>query len=116
MLLYLYNAAYLAAMLHDCGKANEIFQHIFPHTITAGNPYSFSKWVAINCIENGIDLEKHLSEKGVHVFHSCRFILRPDYNHQFLRISLSSTQNLEELEQGLQIIKENTESLKRLQN
>lgn len=101
----------IKAKLKMVQKANEIFQHIFPDTVTAGNPYSFSKWVTINCTENGTDLEKHLSEKGVHVFHSCRFILRPDYNHQFLRISLSSTQNLEELEQGLQIIKENTEVL-----
>ncbi|WP_253701393.1 hypothetical protein [Bacillus sp. FJAT-29814] len=43
--------------------------------------------------------------RGIHVFHSHRFLVKKDEALQFVRISLTSPKDVDELEEGLHILK-----------
>ncbi|URZ17792.1 PLP-dependent aminotransferase family protein [Clostridium felsineum] len=83
--------------------ANNIFSKYFPSVPIIGHPLSFYRWLPIS---NNINqkIEENLLKKGVNVFHSNRFLSASTANDKYLRIALSSTSSLNELEIGLKIL------------
>jgi DNA-binding transcriptional MocR family regulator len=86
-------------------SANDIFMKSFPHTQSIGHPLSFFKWLPISVDNNAHELEANLLKKGIRVFHSDRFLSSSNIANKFLRIALSSTNSLYELQMGLEILK-----------
>ncbi|GAJ25781.1 transcriptional regulator [Liquorilactobacillus sucicola DSM 21376 = JCM 15457] len=84
-------------------KANEIFYKVFPQKCEVRkNVPTFIKWVPLKNNELGAEsIEKLLLANGIRVFHSDRFLVGPKIGKEFLRISLSATQNIELLEKAL---------------
>jgi DNA-binding transcriptional MocR family regulator len=74
----------------------------FPHII---HPRSFYQWFPIpkNC--TGRAFEALMTVQGVNVYGSERFSLDDTENNHFIRIAISSSQDVNELCKGLQIIK-----------
>lgn len=85
--------------------ANEIFTEYFPHTQSIGHPLSFFKWLPISKNMNAQELEATMLQKGIRVFHSDRFLSSSSIPDNFLRIALASTNTLDELKIGLEILK-----------
>ncbi|MEH7785757.1 PLP-dependent aminotransferase family protein, partial [Bacillus thuringiensis] len=71
-----------------------------------GRPLSFYRWLPILTQFDSLRLETDLKQFGVRIFHSDRFISGPTTLNKYLRISLSSTNSLDELEMGLKILKQ----------
>jgi DNA-binding transcriptional MocR family regulator len=86
-------------------SANELFYSYFPQANRSGHPLSFYRWMGIDSSYTRMLLEMEMERLGVRVFHSSRFLSGPDDNKQYVRISLSSTKNMEELGKGLDILK-----------
>lgn len=82
---------------------NLIFQQYFPSNIPT--PLAFSRWLPLPTALNDLPLEPLASEQGLHLFHSNRFLVGPSSEKQFLRVSLTSTDTKEELENGLSKLK-----------
>lgn len=81
-------------------KANGLFSSIFPQS-PAGHPLSFYRWLRIKTSRTGTETEEHLLSKGIRVYHSDRFLAGSRGEHCYLRLSLSTSQRLEE---GLMIL------------
>lgn len=85
-------------------QASQLFSKYFPSCIS-GHPYSFFRWLRIP--------EKHQKNPrigwqalslGVHCYHSRRFTCSKEKTERYLRISLSSEESLNNVEQGLLIL------------
>ncbi|GIM28385.1 GntR family transcriptional regulator [Clostridium polyendosporum] len=85
-------------------QANHIFSTYFPHLPSFGNPLSFFRYIPLETGINAAKYEDELNAIGVRVFSSNRFITSSDKKNPGLRISLSSTKDLDELKNGLQIV------------
>jgi len=86
-------------------SANQIFTEYFPQAPLIGHPLSFYRWMPILEDTNSQQLEANLLTKGIRVFHSDRFLSGSNTPYKFLRISLASTNSLDELRIGLEILK-----------
>lgn len=86
-------------------SANEIFIEYFPQCPRIGHSLSFFKWLPISEHRTAHELETNLLKKGIRVFHSDRFLSSSSMPNKFLRISLASTNTLDELKMGLEILK-----------
>lgn len=86
-------------------SANEIFTEYFPEAPRIGHPLSFFKWLPILRNKNDQELEANLLQKGIRVFHSDRFLSGSNTPDKFLRVALASTNSLDELKMGLEILK-----------
>jgi DNA-binding transcriptional MocR family regulator len=86
-------------------SANEIFTEYFPEAPRIGHPLSFFKWLPISRNMNAQELEATMLQKGIRVFHSDRFLSGSSMPDKFLRIALASTNSLDELKVGLEILK-----------
>ncbi|MEH7452322.1 PLP-dependent aminotransferase family protein [Gottfriedia acidiceleris] len=84
-------------------KVNDIYSSYFPVN-KIDHPLSFYRWLPIHCHSNGVNLEADLKKLGVRVFHSDRFLSGQASSEKYLRIALSSTQSLEDLDSGLKIL------------
>lgn len=87
-------------------SANEIYLDYFPLEKNAGHPLSFYRWLPIQGRNDALRLETDLKNNGVHVFHSDRFLSGQTTPDKYLRIALSSTNSLDELNFGLKIVKQ----------
>lgn len=85
--------------------ANQIYKEYFPSDTNVGHPLSFYRWLSIQGHDDSLKLEADLKEQGVQVFHSDRFLSGQPTPENYLRIALASTNSLEELQVGLEIIK-----------
>lgn len=85
-------------------SANQIFTEYFPQVPLIGHPLSFYRWLPILEDTNSQQLEANLLTKGIRVFHSDRFLSGSNTSDKFLRISLASTNSLDELRIGLEIL------------
>lgn len=88
-------------------SANRLFTQFFPQSLHTGHPLSFYRWLPISDNVNGTQMESFFLNKGIRVYHSDRFISGAGTRDNYLRIALSSTNSLEELTRGLEILKEN---------
>lgn len=82
---------------------NIMFETYFPSS--SQTPLSFSRWLRLPSALNDLPIENLALEKGLHLFHSNRFLVGSAPRDQFLRISLTSTETKEELDYGLQNLK-----------
>lgn len=88
-------------------SANIIFIEYFPQASGIGHPLSFYRWLPISDNTSASEIETFFQRHGIRIFHSDRFLSgarRPD---KFLRVALASTNSLEELKAGLNIVKQN---------
>lgn len=69
------------------------------------NPMSFFRWLPLEQKFNANQFEKNALSKGIHIYHSDRFLVGNNHEKQFLRVSLSSPKDTSELEKGLYILK-----------
>ena len=81
-------------------EANAIFNEIFPNN-RQGNPCSFFRWLEIPKSFRNDTIGWELLSRGIHVYHSRRFLCGKDEDTSYLRIALSSTDSLEQLREGL---------------
>ncbi|MDR3597455.1 PLP-dependent aminotransferase family protein [Clostridium sp.] len=86
-------------------SANNIFIEYFPEAPRSGHPLSFFKWLPISENMNAQELEATMLQKGIRVFHSDRFLSGSNMPDKFLRIALASTNSLDELKIGFEILK-----------
>lgn len=87
--------------------ANHLFSTYFPMHSCKGHPLSFYRWLPIQSQEAAMQIERSLQDRGIHVFHSDRFLSGAGIPDKFLRVALASTNSIEELERGLAILKMN---------
>lgn len=85
--------------------ANTLYREYFPNTGVNEHPYSYHRWLPISTIENSEQIESALKKQGTRVFHSDRFLCGTNEKKAFLRIALSSCNTMEELKNGLHILK-----------
>lgn len=88
-------------------SANNIFTEFFPQPLHTGHPLSFYRWLPLSDNVHSTRMESYFLNKGIRVFHSDRFLNGAGTQDNYLRIALSSTNSLEELIRGLEILKEN---------
>ncbi|MGG3181399.1 PLP-dependent aminotransferase family protein [Priestia megaterium] len=86
-------------------SANDIYLKYFPQREQIGHPLSFYRWLPIEEHNDALLLEADLKKHGIRVFHSDRFLNGSTTPNKYLRIALSSTKSLDELEIGLERLK-----------
>ncbi|MDM5452160.1 PLP-dependent aminotransferase family protein [Peribacillus simplex] len=91
--------------------ANDIYSEYFPIGNPMGHPFSFYRWLSIQEHIDPLQLETDLRKKGIRIFHSDRFLSGPTIPNKYLRVSLSSTNSLDELKIGLETLKNYLDSL-----
>ncbi|MFK4011625.1 hypothetical protein [Bacillus cereus] len=91
---------------HLAQTANELYSKYFPGMMPVGHPLSFYRCLPILTQFDALRLETDLKKFGVRIFHSDRFISGSTTLNKYLRIALSSTNSLDELEMGLKILKQ----------
>ncbi len=87
-------------------SANDMYSEYFPNRNPVGHPLSFYRWLSIQEHHDALQLETDLKRRGIRVFHSDRFLSGPTTPDKYLRIALSSTNSLDELKMGLEILKQ----------
>lgn len=85
-------------------EANDIFNKEFPDN-PCQNPASFFRWLKIPLELRSEPVGWELLSRGVHVYHSRRFLCGGEEDDGYLRIALSSVNSPEQLREGLQKIK-----------
>lgn len=85
--------------------ANDIFTEFFPQPLHTGHPLSFYRWLPLSNHIRATHTESYFLNKGIQVFHSDRFLSGAGTHDHYLRVALSSTNSLEELKRGLEILK-----------
>ncbi|SMF84692.1 transcriptional regulator, GntR family [Paenibacillus uliginis N3/975] len=83
-------------------ERNKLYQNYFRFYDSGENPLSFFRWLPLSRQYSLQEFEQSALKAGVHVYHSLRFLTRKQTESQFIRISLSSVHDTEELNQGLQ--------------
>ncbi|USK68619.1 PLP-dependent aminotransferase family protein [Peribacillus asahii] len=86
--------------------ANDIYLNYFPEKNAGEHPLSFYRWLPIQTHLTASQIETDLKSYGIRVFHSDRFMSGFKTRNHYLRIALSSTNSLDELQIGLDIIKQ----------
>lgn len=86
--------------------ANALYAEYFVQSDPAGHPLSFYRWLPIQEHLNAEKVVADLAQAGIRVFPSNRFLSGHAPASQYLRISLSSTNSLDELRSGLDILKQ----------
>ncbi|MCM3768625.1 PLP-dependent aminotransferase family protein [Neobacillus niacini] len=82
-------------------ERNRVYQKYFQLHHPSENPISFFRWLPLNKAWQLNQFEQIALTRGIHVFHSHRFLVKKDEAPQFVRISLTSPNDIEELEEGL---------------
>ncbi|MFJ7971849.1 PLP-dependent aminotransferase family protein [Psychrobacillus sp. NPDC096389] len=86
--------------------ANDIYTNYFPLKSLGEHPLSFYRWLPIQTSLNSSQIEMDLKNMGISVFHSDRFMSGRSTKDHYLRIALSSTNTLDELQMGLNTLKQ----------
>ncbi|AJO18384.1 MULTISPECIES: aminotransferase-like domain-containing protein [Bacillus] len=87
-------------------SANDLYAAYFPVTEPGEHPLSLYRWLPIEEHADSSQLETDLRKRGIRVFHSDRFLSGQTTREKYLRIALSSTNSLDELKLGLDILKQ----------
>ena len=93
-------------------ERNRIFNAVFPDAVPSGSPAAFFRWLPVpDCPVDGPALERELQLKGVNIHSANRFTaLRTP--GKFIRLAISSPDTAEELQAGLNIVKQSVKSSK----
>ena len=87
-------------------RANRIYKIVFSEDTNSTSKYPFFRVHPLNKSGNGPGIEQYILSQGIRVCHSYRFAVNRNAHPSFLRISLSSTSDLVQLEEGLRRLKE----------
>ena len=80
-------------------------KNIFKIENSNENPLSFFRWLPLRKKYQLKQFEQNALAHGIHVYHSHRFLVKKDESDQFIRISLTSAKDSNELEKGLCALK-----------
>jgi DNA-binding transcriptional MocR family regulator len=86
-------------------ERNRIFLKYFQVNHPGENPISFFRWLPLHKQWQLNQFEYDALNRGIHVYHSHRFLVKKDESPQYIRISLTSPKDAGELEKGLRILK-----------
>lgn len=84
-------------------ESNHIFNEVFPQLQSEEHPLSFYRCLPLPV--DGRYSEHYFMDYGIRVFHSSRFLSGTHTEQSFLRVALSSTQSMDELRIGLEVLK-----------
>ncbi|WP_245699721.1 PLP-dependent aminotransferase family protein [Paenibacillus glacialis] len=84
---------------------NKLYQKYFQITNPHENPLSFFRWLPLSQLYQLKQFEQNALAHGIHVYHSDRFLAKKDESAQFIRISLTSAKDVDELDRGLCLLK-----------
>ncbi|QUH25850.1 PLP-dependent aminotransferase family protein [Serpentinicella alkaliphila] len=87
-------------------ERNEIYKKYFKINNENENPLSFYRWLPLDQKYDANEFEKLALKHGIRIYHSNRFLVANLEEKQFLRVSLSSCLDSNELEKGLKILKD----------
>lgn len=96
----------VAEKKHLAQMANQMFFECFPETPLYGHPLSFYRWLPISAPKNTAQLLAVLQNRGIRIFHSDQFRIGAGKQENYLRVALASTSSLDQLQTGLNILKE----------
>lgn len=91
--------------IQEIEERNTVTEEVLGDFELLGTHRSQFRWLVLPDEEKSHALEAELSQKGVDVFCSDRFLVGNAKNEQALRLAICSPQSLEELREGLTIIK-----------
>ncbi|WP_423335444.1 PLP-dependent aminotransferase family protein [Neobacillus sp. 19] len=87
-------------------ERNRIYEKYFQIDHSSENPISFFRWLPLHK-EWQLNQFEHIAlTRGILVYHSHRFLVKKAESPQFVRISLTSPKDSDELEKGLSILKD----------
>ncbi|WP_017754002.1 aminotransferase-like domain-containing protein [Calidifontibacillus oryziterrae] len=87
-------------------ERNTIFDQIFNNFKFTRSKTSLFRYLEIPDEYSSMELERIALEHGVQIFSTNRFLVGKNNNCNAIRISVSSTDNIKELEMGLKIVRE----------
>ncbi len=87
-------------------QRNQVYYQYFPSEQTPMDTMCFSQWLAIDSRIPGHQFEELAKKRGIRVFCSDRFAVGNEEGRSFLRIAVSSPDDVQSLESGLQILQE----------
>lgn len=85
-------------------ERNELYRQYFKVANSHENPLSFFRWLPLRQKYHGRQFEQNALKSGIRVYHSYRFLTGKEETAQFIRISLTSVAEFQELDKGLQIL------------
>ncbi len=91
-------------------QANQIYNQVFSEDPIPKYSVPFFRIHTLNQSGNGQGIEQYILSQGIRVCHSYRFAVDKSTKQAFLRISLSSTRDLTQLEKGLRLLKDIVDS------
>lgn len=86
-------------------EANKLFVDCFENVVIVGHPLSPHRWLPLRTTQNKAHIETVLKNSGIRAYHSDRFLCSSGEQTHYLRISLSSTNSMKDLEEGLKILR-----------
>ena len=87
-------------------RRNQLFDSIFPDAVKPGSPAAFFRWLPLPQLNiDEMELERQLLQQGVSVYGSYRFAVQRNQEN-FIRLAISSPENEELLNKGLDIVKD----------
>ncbi|WP_105614708.1 aminotransferase-like domain-containing protein [Vallitalea okinawensis] len=92
--------------LEELKKRNTIFNETMKGYDILHSQFSMFRYVKLPSQLDDIIIENDCYKKGVQVFSSKRFSIGLNTEHNALRIAISSPKSIEEMNEGLQIVKE----------
>ena len=100
--------AMLSAKAKCARAANAVFEKVFPNAFAAA-PTAFFRTVPLpGTAGTGPEIERRCIEAGVKVCHSDRFSVRAGNPRSFIRVSVSSTPDLQSLRRALNALRAQT--------
>ena len=98
----------LSAKAKCARAANAVFEKVFPNAFAAA-PTAFFRTVPLpGTAGTGPEIERRCIEAGVKVCHSDRFSVRAGNPRSFIRVSVSSTPDLQSLRRALNALRAQT--------
>ncbi|OKP76225.1 GntR family transcriptional regulator [Paenibacillus sp. P3E] len=86
-------------------ERNNLYQQYFQIRNPHENPFSFFRWLPLSGHHGQRQFEESALAHGIRVYHSDRFSTKKDESSQFVRISLTSPNDITELNEGLRLLK-----------
>ena len=86
-------------------ERNRLFFRYFPELEGQGHPLSFYRWLPIPDTRGGAEVEQAFQQQGIRVYHSDRFLCGKREMQAYLRVALSTEQDIGRLEKGLSILR-----------
>lgn len=97
-------------------EANVLYQNCFSNINTNEHPFSYHRWLPIDTNQINEQIEAGFENQGIRIFHSDRFLCSRSEKRTYFRVSLASADSMQELAQGLGILRTYRDEQKLKQN